>query len=225
MSSAHTHDPLDIVDWGHRGYEEAFAQQKALVASRRTGEIPDTLVFTEHAPVYTIGMRKGARQHLIWNEAQLKAQGLQVIHSNRGGDITYHGPGQVVGYPIISLQARRDLHAYLRDLEEVVIRTLSTFGLVAARRDGKTGIWLGERKICAIGVAVRTWITYHGFALNVNPNMDHFSGIVPCGITDGTVTSMQTELGTVIDLNVVKERLAVEFRRVFRNTPATHEQS
>jgi lipoate-protein ligase B len=170
-------------------------------------------------------MRKGAEQHLIWNEAQLKAKGVQVIRSNRGGDITYHGPGQIVGYPIISLQARRDLHAYLRDLEEVVIRTLATFGLQTARRDGQTGIWLDARKICAIGVAVRSWVTYHGFALNVNPDMGHFAGIVPCGITDGTVTSMQAELGGTIDLDDVQARLAVEFKNVFRNTAAPNEQS
>ena len=217
--------PLDTIDWGRTEYEDAFERQKALVDLRRADEAPDTLIFTEHAPVYTIGMRKGADQHLIWNEAQLKAQGVSVIHSNRGGDITYHGPGQIVGYPIISLQERRDLHAYLRDLEEVVIRTLATFGLQSARRDGKTGIWLGERKICAIGVAVRSWVTYHGFALNVNPDMSHFNGIVPCGITDGTVTSMQAELGETIDLAIVKARLAVEFQKVFRNTAAPHEQS
>lgn len=216
---------LDIIDWGRAEYQAALERQKALVLLRRTGEAPDTLVFTEHAPVFTIGMRKGAEQHLIWNEAQLKAKGLQVIRSNRGGDITYHGPGQIVGYPIISLQARRDLHTYLRDLEEVVIRTLATFGLQTARRDGQTGIWLDTRKICAIGVAVSSWVTYHGFALNVNPNMDHFAGIVPCGITDGTVTSMQAELGKTIDLDVVKTRLAVEFKNVFRNTAAPHEQS
>ncbi len=216
---------LDIIDWGRTEYQAALERQKALVLLRRTGEAPDTLVFTEHAPVFTIGMRKGAEQHLIWNEAQLKAKGLQVIRSNRGGDITYHGPGQIVGYPIISLQARRDLHTYLRDLEEVVIRTLATFGLQTARRDGQTGIWLDTRKICAIGVAVRSWVTYHGFALNVNPDMSHFAGIVPCGITDGTVTSMQAELGETIDLDDVQARLAVEFKNVFRNTAAPHEQS
>jgi lipoate-protein ligase B len=217
--------PLDVVDWGRTEYADAFERQKALVDLRRSGDAPDTLVLTEHAPVYTIGMRKGADQHLIWNEAQLKAQGVTVIRSNRGGDITYHGPGQIVGYPILSLQERRDLHAYLRDLEAVVIRTLATFGLESARRAGKTGIWLGERKICAIGVAVRTWVTYHGFALNVNPDMSHFNGIVPCGITDGTVTSLQAELGETIDLALVKARLAVEFQKVFRNTAAPHEQS
>jgi lipoyl(octanoyl) transferase len=128
---------LETIDWGRTEYQAALERQKALVGLRRTGEAPDTLVFTEHAPVFTIGMRKGAEQHLIWNEAQLKAKGVQVIRSNRGGDITYHGPGQIVGYPIISLQARRDLHAYLRDLEEVVIRTLATFGLQTTRREGQ----------------------------------------------------------------------------------------
>jgi lipoyl(octanoyl) transferase len=220
-----TNQDLSVQDWGCTEYAAAFERQKALVDLRRTDQAPDTLVFTEHDPVYTIGQRKGADQHLIWNDAQLEAQGIAVIRSNRGGDITYHGPGQIVGYPIVSLQQRRDLHAYLRDLEEVVIRTLATFGLETARREGKTGIWLGERKICAIGVAVRTWITYHGFALNVNPDLGHFSGIVPCGITDGTVTSMQAEMGHVIDLESVKARLAVEFQKVFRNTPCPHEQS
>jgi lipoyl(octanoyl) transferase len=216
---------LETIDWGRTEYQAALEQQKALVSLRLIGEVPDTLVFTEHDSVFTIGMRQDAQQNLIWNEAQLKAKGVQVIRSNRGGDITYHGPGQIVGYPIISLQARRDLHAYLRDLEEVVIRTLATFGLQTARRDGKTGIWLDARKICAIGVAVRSWVTYHGFALNVNPDMSHFAGIVPCGITDGTVTSMQAELGKTIDIDDVQARLAVEFKYVFRNTAAPNEQS
>jgi lipoate-protein ligase B len=216
---------IDTVDWGRTEYKDALERQKALVDRRRSSTAADTLVLTEHAAVYTIGLRKGADQHLIWNEAQLKSQGITVVRSNRGGDITYHGPGQIVGYPIISLQQRRDLHAYLRDLEEVVIRTLSNFGLETARREGKTGIWLDERKICAIGVAVRSWITYHGFALNVSPDMSHFSGIVPCGITDGTVTSMQAELGKAVDLGAVKACLAVEFQKVFRDTAVTHEQS
>lgn len=216
---------IETVDWGRTHYHDALERQKALVDRRLSATAPDTLVLTEHAAVYTIGRRKGADQHLIWNEAQLAEQGITVLRSNRGGDITYHGPGQIVGYPIISLQRRRDLHAYLRDLEEVVIRTLANFGLNSARREGKTGIWLDSRKICAIGVAVRSWITYHGFALNVNPDMQHFCGIVPCGITDGTVTSMHAELGRPIDLDAVKACLAVEFQKVFRNTASPHEQS
>lgn len=211
--------PIEVVDWGQTDYTTAFERQKSQVDDRRSGKIRDTLIFTEHAPVYTMGLRKGAENHLVWSESECAEQGIEIIQSNRGGDITYHGPGQIVGYPILSLQHQKDLHAYLRDLEEVVIRTLATFGLKSARREGKTGIWIeNQRKICAIGVAVRSWITYHGFALNVNPDLSHFQGIVPCGITDGSVTSLAQELGQDVDIATVKARLAVEFQRVFRNT-------
>lgn len=211
---------IEVIDWGHTEYEEALARQKTRVEQRRSGLCGDALIFTEHAPVYTIGLRKGAAQHLVWTEVECARRGIAVVQSNRGGDITYHGPGQIVGYPIVSLQDRRDLHAYLRDLEEVVIRTLAAYNLKSARREGKTGIWIdNERKICAIGVAVRSWISYHGFALNVGPDMTHFEGIVPCGITDGTVTSLANELDKSVDITELKARLAVEFKRVFRNTP------
>lgn len=209
---------LEIIDWGRTRYADAFEQQKQRVDLRKADECGDALIFTEHEPVYTTGMRKGASDHLIWDASTLAEQGIEVVHSNRGGDITYHGPGQIVGYPVLSLQHRKDLHAYLRDIEEVIIRTLWHFGLQTSRRHGKTGIWLETRKICAIGVAVKSWVTYHGFALNVNPNLDHFGGIVPCGITDGTVTSMEAELQSAVDLEVVKERLAVEFTAVFANS-------
>lgn len=210
---------IEIIDWGRTDYEAAFAQQKARVELRREDRCRDALIFTEHAPVYTMGLRKGAEQHLIWAEAECAQRGIAVVQSNRGGDITYHGPGQIVGYPILSLRHRRDLHAYLRDLEEIVIRTVATYGLESARREGKTGIWIeNERKICAIGVAVRSWISYHGFALNVCPDMSHFGGIVPCGITDGSVTSLANELDQPVDIEEVKARLAVEFERVLGNT-------
>lgn len=225
MNANLTDAPLDTIDWGLTEYADALERQKKLVDCRRSGQAVDTLILTEHSPVYTIGLRKGAERHLIWDQAQLDAQGVRVSRSNRGGDITYHGPGQVVAYPIICLQKRRDLHAYLRALETVVIRTLDDFGLQASRRNGKTGIWLEHRKICAIGVAVRTWVTYHGFALNVNPNMQHFCGIIPCGIRDGSVTSMQAELGKPIDLDRVKARLTVEFKTVFHHASAFYEQS
>ncbi len=217
---------LEVVDWGRTAYNEAFKRQKELVALRREGNAPDTLVFTEHNPVYTIGLRKGASQHLKWSPDVLADKGIEYVKTNRGGDITYHGPGQIIGYPIISLQIRKDLHAYLRDLEEVAIRTLTHFGLQTARREGKTGIWLeNQRKICAIGVAVRNWVTYHGFALNVSPDLSHFSGIVPCGITDGTVTSMEAELGHAPDHTKLKERLAVEFQQVFETIILTYGES
>ena len=199
------------LDWGRTGYADAWRRQEELVARRNAGDIGDTLVFTEHDPVYTLGVRKDADQHMIWDEAELARRGIAVFKTNRGGDITYHGPGQIVGYPIISLTPRKDLHAYLRLLEQVLINAVGTFGLAAARREGKTGIWLGPRKIAAIGVAVKKWTTSHGFALNVNPDLTPFSGIVPCGITDGTVTSMAAELGRAPDPAEVKRVLALEF--------------
>lgn len=205
---------LSVVDWDRTRYADAFARQDVLVGERIAGRIGDTLVFTEHEPVFTIGLRGGAESHLVWNDEQLAREGVEVVKTNRGGDITYHGPGQVVGYPIISLAPRKDLHAYLRFLEQVLINSLGALGLAASRRDGKTGIWLGKRKIAAIGVAVRKWVTYHGFALNVNANLTHFGGIVPCGISplEGSVTSMEVELGREIDLSEVKSVLSAEFR-------------
>lgn len=213
-TSAPAAPTLTTLDWGRTGYADACQRQEDLVARRNAGEVGDTLVFTEHDPVYTLGVRKGAEQHMIWDEAELAQRGIAVFKSNRGGDITYHGPGQIVGYPIINLAARKDLHAYLRLLEQVLINTVGTFGLAAARRDGKTGIWLGPRKIAAIGVAVKKWTTFHGFALNVSTDLAPFSGIVPCGITDGTVTSMAAELGTAPPAEAVKRVLAAEFGRL-----------
>lgn len=205
---------ISTLDWGRTEYRTAFDRQVALVAQRLAGEIGDTLVFTEHEPVFTLGMRRGSDTHLVWNAAQLSRAGVAVEKTNRGGDITYHGPGQIVGYAIVSLAPRQDLHAYLRMIEQVLINAVGTLGLAASRRDGKTGIWLGQRKIAAIGVAVRRWVTYHGFALNVDPDLSHFGGIVPCGIsaTDGSVTSMRAELGRPVDLSEVKSILVREFQ-------------
>lgn len=205
---------LATQDWGRTEYRAAWTRQDELVARRITGEIGDTLVFTEHEPVFTLGQRAGAAANLVWDTATLTRTGIAVVKTNRGGDITYHGPGQIVGYPIISLADRRDLHAYLRFLEQIIIDALGEFRLVATRREGKTGIWIGPRKIAAIGVAVRRWVAYHGFALNVDVNLDHFGGIVPCGIaaSDGTVTSMLAELSRSSDLAEVKRVLAQKFR-------------
>lgn len=196
---------------------EAWARQNGLVTERIAGEISDTLVLNEHDPVYTIGLRSGSDQHLVWDAPHLAREGIEVVKTNRGGDITYHGPGQLVGYPIVDLSPRKDLHVYLRFLENVLIHTVSELGFTAARRDGKTGIWIENRKVAAIGVAVRRWVTYHGFALNVNANLLHFQGIVPCGITatDGTVTSLHAEHGHPIDIDVVKAIVATQFQRRF----------
>jgi lipoyl(octanoyl) transferase len=205
--------PGPVLDWGRTRYADASQRQAELVTRRLAGDIADTLVFTEHEPVFTIGLRAGAEQHLVWNEAQLAEAGVEVAKTNRGGDITYHGPGQIVGYPIVSLTTHKDLHAYLRFLEQVVINAVGSLGLAASRRPGLTGIWLGSRKVAAVGVAVKRWVTYHGFALNVNAHLPHFAGIVPCGISagEGTVTSLQAEFGHELDLAEVKRVLGREF--------------
>jgi lipoyl(octanoyl) transferase len=207
---------LTTLDWGRTEYRTAWERQINLVTQRIAGEIGDTLIFTEHEPVFTLGMRSGADGHLVWDAGRLAHEGIAVEKTNRGGDITYHGPGQIVGYPIVSLAGRKDLHAYLRWLEQVIINSLGALGLPAARREGKTGLWLGRRKIAAIGVAVRRWVTYHGFALNVDPDLAHFRGIVPCGISaaEGSVTSMRVELGRPIETEDVKRVLAAEFWRL-----------
>jgi lipoyl(octanoyl) transferase len=212
MSLSTLHSCVKL-DWGRTRYADAWRRQDVLVGQRIAGKIGDTLVFTEHDPVFTLGARAGAHANLIWDAGQLAREGVEVAKTNRGGDITYHGPGQIVGYPIVSLAPRKDLHAYLRFLEDVVINSVGRLGLAAGRRDGKTGIWIGPRKIAAIGVAVKRWIAYHGFALNVNSNLAHFQGIVPCGIstTEGSVTSLQVELERVLDLAQVKAILAEEF--------------
>ena len=203
---------LAVVDWGRTRYDDALARQLELVRARIAGEIPDTLVFTEHEPVFTKGVRREAGDHLLWSESELATRGIAVHDTNRGGDITYHGPGQIVGYPIIDLAARRDLHAYLRFLEQVLIDSAARFGVTACRREGKTGIWIADRKLAAIGVAVKKWTTHHGFAFNVDPDLSHFSGIVPCGITDGTVTSLRAELGaTCPPIARVRETIAEAF--------------
>jgi len=216
----------NTLDWGRTGYTAAVQRQEQFVTQRIDGESGDTLVFTEHDPVFTKGVRRGAEANLLWDEAELQRRGIEVVTTNRGGDITYHGPGQIVGYPIISLAPRKDLHAYLRFLEQVLINTVGTFGLAADRNPGKTGIWLGPRKIAAIGVAVKRWITFHGFALNVNTDLTPFTGIIPCGISaaEGTVTSMQLELGHELALAEVKAVLAAEFWRMLPEflSPAKH---
>ena len=212
--------PVVITDWGRTPYDEALARQQAACDARRRGEIPDTLVFCEHPDTYTLGSRPGADKNLLVPEADLTSRGVSLHRVSRGGDITAHNPGQLVGYAIVDLEGRgRDLHAFLRDLEQVVIDTLVSLGVPAARREGKTGVWVGggARKIAAIGVAARSWVTYHGFALNVNNDLGFFQNIVPCGITaeEGGVTSLAAELGRPVDMDGLKLVLGAEFRRVF----------
>ncbi len=206
--------PVAVVDWGRTRYRDALAAQETLLAARIAGDAPDTLVLTEHEPVYTVGLRAGAAQHLLLDEAELVRRGIDLAETSRGGDITYHGPGQLIVYPIVSLEPRRDLHAYLRFLEEVLIATTATFGLPAERRPGKTGLWIGSRKIAAIGIAVRRWVAYHGISLNVDPDLDAFGGIIPCGIpaTEGSVTSLARELPRAPSLAATQAALVEAFQ-------------
>ena len=212
---------FQTLDWGLVPYEDALRRQLDLVDARLRGEVPDTLVFVEHPPVYTLGVRRGAEAHLRWDASERARRGIRVVKTSRGGDVTCHAPGQVVGYPVLDLSTRRDLHAYLRDVEAVLIEALSGFGVTCGRRPGLTGLWVGTRKIAAIGVAVRRWVTYHGFAVNANNDLDAFGGIVPCGIAaeTGTVTSARQELGEPLDLEAFKESVEAVFWKKFLNAP------
>jgi lipoyl(octanoyl) transferase len=205
---------LVVQNWGYTAYSDALARQERIQLERLAGTSPDTLVLTEHAPVYTLGLRSESEKNILWSRERLIAENIQLAPTGRGGDITYHGPGQLIAYPIVSLATRRDLHAYLRFLEDVILVTLARHHLPANRRAGLTGIWIGERKLAAIGVSVRRWITMHGLALNVAPNLAHFGGIVPCGIaaTEGSVTSLASELGPACpSLATIADTLAAEF--------------
>jgi lipoyl(octanoyl) transferase len=183
-------------------------------------ETTDHFLFVEHPPVFTLG-KSGKMEHLLVDQEQLEKDGFEFFPVNRGGDITYHGPGQIVGYPIIDLDHYfTDIHKYLRYLEEVIISTLADYGLKAGRSDGETGVWLDEgtpfaRKMCAMGVKASRWTTMHGFALNVNADLSHFDYIVPCGISDKKVTSLHVELGREVDLQEVKDKIKFYFEKQF----------
>ena len=200
---------------GRVGYRQAWALQRQLLAARRQRRIPDTLVLLSHPPVITMG-RGGRPEHLVGSLRELSARGVEFVETDRGGDVTFHGPGQVVGYAIVDLTRRkRDLHRYLRDLEEVIVRAVAEFGIDAGRVPGLTGVWVGDAKLAAIGVRVSRWITHHGFALNVDTDLSTFDLIVPCGITDKRVTSMEKLLRRDIDRDAVEDALARSFSRVF----------
>jgi lipoyl(octanoyl) transferase len=198
-------------------YADALALQRSLVEDRGSGRIGDTLLLLEHPHVLTLGVRgDGGRGHILATPEALAQRGIDVHETGRGGDITYHGPGQIVGYPIIDLNPdRRDVHRYVRDLETVLIRTAADYGIEAGRVQGLTGVWVGDDKLAAIGVRIARWITSHGFALNVTTQLDHFNLIVPCGIPDRGVTSLARLLGRPVDLPDVENRIIEHFSKVF----------
>ena len=215
MEAGLTGTSLAVVDWGRVDYPAAVARQLALVERRLSGAIPDTLAFTEHPPVYTIGRRRDASRHLVANPAFLAREGISVHQSTRGGDITYHGPGQIVGYWIHSLEPALDLRAALRSVEEALLRALRELGLSPSLFPGRTGLWVADRKIAAIGMAARQWVTYHGFALNHSPDLPHFQGIVPCCPPAAGITSLEQECSPLPPLNRCKDLIAQAFREQF----------
>lgn len=204
----------DVIEPGTVPYATAVILQESYVNQLAAGEGAEKLVLLEHPHVITLG-RGFHRENLLASSDWLASQGVTVAESGRGGDVTYHGPGQVVGYPILSLAARPDLHLYLRNLEEVMIRCVADFGISASRKTGMTGIWVGDEKIGAIGVRVVKWITSHGFALNVNTDLKFFDLIVPCGIKEYGVTSLQKLLNREVPLNEVHASIKFHFSRIF----------
>ena len=196
-------------------YENGMRLQQKLVEMRQADEIPDQLLLLEHPPVITLG-RGGDVRNLLAPEEALKAQRVRFFETTRGGDITYHGPGQLVGYPIVHLgEGSRDVRKYVTKVEEVLIRTVAEYGIEATRVEGRRGIWVGNEKIAAIGVRIARWVTSHGFALNVNTNLDHFRLITPCGLHGTGVTSIERLTGRGVDMNEVRGRLSKHFADVF----------
>lgn len=215
-------------DLGHLSYQPAWDYQEKLLqenlavkASGNSGSTRHFFLLVEHPPVYTLG-KSGLMEHILIDEVTRMEKGIEFFKTNRGGDITYHGPGQLVGYPILDLEKiYTDIGKYLRNLEEVIIRTMAHYGLKGERSPGETGVWLDpsipgkERKICAMGVRCSRWITMHGFAFNVNTDLSYFDMIIPCGIRQKSVTSLEKELGRKLDGEEVKQVLIGEFEQVF----------
>ena len=196
-------------------FRSAWDYQKELFQKRLDGVIPDTLLLLEHPHTYTFG-KTADRKNLISSESYLRKNKISVYDIDRGGDVTYHGPGQIVGYAILSLSEwKEDTDKYLRALEDVIIQTCSSFGLSCGRKPKYTGVWIDDRKICAIGIKVSRWITMHGFALNVNTDLSLFNGIIPCGIAGKEVTSLKKEIGKEMDISEVKKTITEQFKNIF----------
>jgi lipoyl(octanoyl) transferase len=207
---------LEVRRLGLVPYADGLELQRHLVEERKVDRIPDTLLLLQHPHVITIGVKKDGKEHILATADRLQSLNVEVFETGRGGDVTYHGPGQLVGYPIIDLNPdRRDVHRYVRDLEEVMIRVCAGYGLAADRVKGFSGAWIGDEKIGAIGVRISRWITSHGFAFNVATDIDFFNLIVPCGIADKGVTSLAAKLGKAPTMDEVEDRLIEHFAAVF----------
>ncbi len=215
MANQSTSRKFDYCDLGFIDYKEAWDLQKYIFSKRVHNEVNDTFFLLEHPHTYTLG-KVAEKENLLTNDEQLNELGIKVYEIDRGGDITYHGPGQIVGYPIINLSDwKEDTHEYLRGLEEVIMNVCDDYGLKTERNPKYTGVWIANRKIAAIGIKVSRWVTMHGFAFNVNTDLNYFGGIIPCGIRDKDVTSLKRELGNDIDINEVKLKLVNEFKNFF----------
>jgi lipoyl(octanoyl) transferase len=214
---------VDVRRLGRVPYHDAWALQNKVADERRAGLVPDTLILLEHPHTYTIG-RSGTRDHVFLSQAQMAARGITCLDVDRGGDVTYHGPGQLVGYPILDLGPKPDVGLYLRNLEGCLIDVLADFGITAGRLSGFTGVWIGDRKIAAIGIKVSQGVTTHGFALNVSTDLSLFSHILACGIPDKGVTSMALELGAAPSMAAVERAVIarVSERFAVSGKPATH---
>ena len=199
---------IEILDLGMQAYKKSWNFQKSLLKKRSNNEINDTLIFVEHEPVYTLG-KNANKNHILQNYPEE----IKTFHIERGGDVTYHGPGQLVGYPILDLREyKKSISWYMRTLEQIIIDTLSEFNIQADRKNGLTGVWYKNEKIAALGVRVSKWITMHGFSLNVNPDLNYYQGIIPCGISEYGVTSMADLLGNDIpNMSEIKETLVKHF--------------
>ena len=204
-----------LLELGRRDYLAVLGIQQKLVEKRKGGDIPDVLVFVEHPPTFTLG-RSGRDEHLLLDEGELAELGASFVATDRGGDITFHGPGQIVGYPIVDLKAwQPDVHHYLRGLEEVLMRALADFGVRTSREEGFTGVWHSSGKVAAIGIRVSHWVSSHGFALNVSTDLEYFKQIIPCGIVGRKASSMEAILKKTVAVTDVRKKLARHFGAVF----------
>ena len=219
---------IELYDLGLKPYQSTWdlqhAIQQKIIDEKRAEQNADfkgqrkhdALLFVEHPHVYTLG-KSGNQEHLLRSTLELKEVDAEFVKTNRGGDITYHGPGQIVGYPILDLDRHfTDIHKYLRFLEEVIILVCADFGIKATRIDDLTGVWVNEQKICAMGIRCSRWVTMHGFAFNVNTDLKYFDYIIPCGIRDKKVTSLKSLLGKEIELKMVQEKIAFHFEKIFK---------
>lgn len=215
MAKQFTSKMLNYLNIPSIAYADAWKLQKQIFDDVVAGNVVDTFIMLEHDHTYTLG-KVADKKNLIASESQLKDAGINVFEIDRGGDITYHGPGQIVGYPIINLKNwKQDTHKYLRALEEVIIQTCAEYNIHAGRNEKHTGVWINDRKIAAIGIKVSRWVTMHGFAFNVNTDLSYFNGIIPCGITDKDVTSLKKELQREVPIEEVKEKVLKNFIEIF----------